>query len=258
MIFGGRNPPNPPFSKGGFASVPFSKEGFSSVPFSKGDLSKGDFSFSPLWKRGGGGDFSKGFSSSTPFGKAGQGEIYQPGFYGKLPELGDFVQRRLPTAFVQPWDQWLRESLASSRAQLGEQWLEVYLVSPLWRFVLMPNVAGQLAWAGVLMPSVDRVGRYFPLTIACQLDPTTNCFDCFCNADDWFARAEAVALKGLQLGCDLAGFDAEVLALGSCQLSVGSSQSSGQCGSWWQSSSAEWSYPALPPPTQFRVLLAGS
>ncbi|WP_242445494.1 type VI secretion system-associated protein TagF [Chromatium okenii] len=186
----------------------------------------------------------------------GAGGICQPGFYGKLPELGDFVQRRLPSTFIQPWDQWLRESLASSRAQLGEQWLDVYLVSPLWRFVLTPGVVGQLAWAGVLMPSVDRVGRYFPLTIASQLDSAIDCFDCFCSAEDWFTRAEAVALMGLQEGCDLATFDAQVLALGSAQWSVGSGQS-GQFGSRWRSSSAEFCYPELPPPAQFRVLLAG-
>ena len=28
-----------------------------------------------------------------------------PGFYGKLPARGDFVRRRLPSAFVAPWDQ---------------------------------------------------------------------------------------------------------------------------------------------------------
>ncbi|MBK1693132.1 type VI secretion-associated protein [Chromatium weissei] len=188
----------------------------------------------------------------------GRNRIDPPGFYGKLPEIGDFVQRRLPSSFVQPWDQWLRASLASSRAQLGERWLEIYLVSPLWRFVLTPNVAGQLAWAGVLMPSVDRVGRYFPLTIACQIDSTTDCFNCFCGADDWFARAETVALLGLQPGCDVAKFDAAVLALGSCPpLSVGSG-SLASCGSRWQSRSAELHYSELPPPTQFGALLTSS
>ncbi|WP_338114240.1 type VI secretion system-associated protein TagF, partial [Thiorhodococcus mannitoliphagus] len=50
-----------------------------------------------------------------------------PGFYGKLPGLGDFVSRRLPVDFTQPWDLWLRESLASSQAQMGDDWLSAYL-----------------------------------------------------------------------------------------------------------------------------------
>ena len=33
----------------------------------------------------------------------------------------------------------------------------------------MPGVCGNKAWAGILMPSVDKVGRYFPLTICGEL-----------------------------------------------------------------------------------------
>lgn len=89
------------------------------------------------------------------------------GWHGKLPTLGDFATRRLDPAVVQAWDDWLSAGLASLQRQ--PQWLDAYLASPSWRFVLMPGVlpgaAEQLAWAGVLMPSVDRVGRYFPLTL---------------------------------------------------------------------------------------------
>jgi len=92
-----------------------------------------------------------------------------PGFYGKVPGLGDFVSRRLPQAFIDPWDVWLQAAIASSRQQLGEQWLDIYLTSPLWRYALSPGSCGARGWAGVLMPSVDRVGRYFPLTIAVAL-----------------------------------------------------------------------------------------
>jgi type VI secretion system protein ImpM len=138
------------------------------------------------------------------------------GFYGKLPGLGDFVSRRLPAQFVQSWDLWLRESLAASQAQLAPEWLDHYLTSPLWRFVLSPRIAGQLGWAGVLMPSVDRVGRYFPLALACPLEPSANPFQVLCRAD-WFERAEAVALMGLEDAIDLEEFDARVLALGAAE-----------------------------------------
>jgi type VI secretion system protein ImpM len=42
-----------------------------------------------------------------------------PGLYGKVPAIGDFVLRRLPARFVEPWDQWLRESINASQNQLG-------------------------------------------------------------------------------------------------------------------------------------------
>ena len=96
-----------------------------------------------------------------------------PGWYGKLPTLGDFASRRLESSFIDPWDAWLSEGIAALRTQADEQWLDHYLASPVWRFVLMPGVIGlDTAMAGVLMPSVDRVGRYFPLTLAAPLNVT--------------------------------------------------------------------------------------
>jgi len=96
-----------------------------------------------------------------------------PGWYGKLPTLGDFASRRLEPSFIDPWDAWLAEGIAALRAQAGDAWLDAYLASPVWRFVLMPGVVGlNTAMAGVLMPSVDRVGRYFPLTLIAPITPT--------------------------------------------------------------------------------------
>jgi len=97
-----------------------------------------------------------------------------PGWYGKLPSLGDFASRRLPVDFVEAWDAWLSQGLADWRAA-DAAWLDEYLAAPAWCFLLGPQVIalpgaaprGTVpAWAGVLMPSVDRVGRYFPFTLA--------------------------------------------------------------------------------------------
>ena len=41
------------------------------------------------------------------------------GFFGKLPCAGDFVQRRLPSAFVEGGDRHFEEAVAASRAELG-------------------------------------------------------------------------------------------------------------------------------------------
>lgn len=96
-----------------------------------------------------------------------------PGWYGKLPTLGDFASRRLEATFIDPWDAWLAEGIAALRTQAESTWLDHYLASPVWRFMLMPGVIGlDTAMAGVLMPSVDRVGRYFPLTLIAPITPT--------------------------------------------------------------------------------------
>jgi type VI secretion system protein ImpM len=90
-------------------------------------------------------------------------------WHGKLPSLGDFASRRLGAEFIEPWDGWLAAGLLALREAKPQTWLEDYLASPSWRFLLMPGAmpgaAGRQAWAGVLMPSVDKVGRYFPLTL---------------------------------------------------------------------------------------------
>lgn len=132
----------------------------------------------------------------------------QPGFYGKLPLLGDFVSRRLPKAFVTTWDQWLQSILSVSREQLGSRWLDAYLTSPIWRFGLSPGICGNSAWAGILMPSVDKVGRYFPLTLAAPVDHPAVLPYLFDDAAcPWFEELERLALSGLEDGFVLDAFD---------------------------------------------------
>ena len=138
-----------------------------------------------------------------------------PGFYGKFPSLGDFVTRRLPRAFVDPWDAWLQTSVARSREQLGEDWLEIYLTSPIWRFVLAGGVCTPEPWAGVVMPSVDRVGRCFPLVVAGALPEGVDPFAVPGAAAAWFDRAHDTVLSALdEESFTLEDFDAGVEALG--------------------------------------------
>lgn len=120
-----------------------------------------------------------------------------PGWYGKIPALGDFASRRLASAFVAPWDDWLQDSMSQSRQALGAQWLDIYLTSPVWRFVLLPGVINAQAWAGVLMPSVDKVGRHFPLTLALGLDMQPSPVSALFQAQAWFDALEAEALAAL-------------------------------------------------------------
>src|ERR1700682_2800916 len=91
------------------------------------------------------------------------------GVYGKLPSHGDFLRRRVSDAFVGRWDPWLQECMAASRSALGERWLDVYLTSPAWRFSCAPGTCGPAPVVGLMVPSVDRVGRYFPLTLVAEL-----------------------------------------------------------------------------------------
>jgi type VI secretion system protein ImpM len=130
-----------------------------------------------------------------------------PGVFGKLPSRGDFISRRLPATFLEPWDQWLQGGVACSKEQLAGQWLDIYMTSPIWRFALSAGVAGQECWAGVMIPSVDRVGRYFPLTLASALPPRANPFEVMTEAADWFTKAETLLLTCLGEDFDFDAFE---------------------------------------------------
>ena len=126
----------------------------------------------------------------------------RPGWYGKLPTLGDFASRRLEADFIEPWDLWLGEGLQAQRDTMGEAWLDAYLQSPPWRFMLMPGVLDgfdpELVLAGVLIPSVDRVGRYFPLTIAASMTALPATPEGYEALLGWLHRLEDTALDALQ------------------------------------------------------------
>ena len=124
-----------------------------------------------------------------------------PGWYGKLPTLGDFASRRLDPAWIAAWDAWLAQGLGTLRAD-DDAWLDGYLASPAWRFVVMPGAipgdAGARACAGVLMASVDRVGRYFPLTLMAPLDALPRSTAKLEALLGWLARLEDIAVDAMQ------------------------------------------------------------
>ena len=119
------------------------------------------------------------------------------GLYGKLPAYGDFISRNLPPGFVNLWDEWLQHFVSGSQEQLGEGWLNIYLTSPIWRFVLSPGVIDQHMWAGIMMPSVDRVGRYFPISLVQSFDSKINPVKFMLKQTDWFNTLEDACLSAL-------------------------------------------------------------
>ena len=123
--------------------------------------------------------------------------IKSVGLFGKLPAHGDFIYRDLPTNFINTWDAWLQGFVGSSQEQLGEAWLDIYLTSPIWRFSFSEGVIDEHVWAGIVLPSVDRVGRYFPFSIATRLSDGANPIDVI-NHMEWFESMESAALRALE------------------------------------------------------------
>ena len=85
--------------------------------------------------------------------------------------------------------------------------------SPIWRFVLLPGVIGEWMWAGVMMPSVDRVGRHFPLTIVVPLEPVPGSLSVVTSAQNWYAAIEDAALATLSIDFSVQDFEARLAAL---------------------------------------------
>ena len=148
-----------------------------------------------------------------------------PGWYGKLPSLGDFATRRLPVEFVKPWDAWLQDVIPASRDALAERWFDCYLTMPIWRFVFLPGLVTQSGWAGVLMPSVDRVGRHFPLTVAVELPSHAAAARAVFEGAEWFAGLEDAALAVLDPTRDADDLDE---ALAPSALAVGADGRTGR------------------------------
>jgi type VI secretion system protein ImpM len=120
------------------------------------------------------------------------------GAFGKIPAAGDFFRLNAPTGFVQVWDDWIQRSMLGAQAALGAGWDAAYMSAPIWRFSLSAGLAGPQKVLGVMMPSVDRVGRRFPLTLMAALPtPGPAQLDHF-SEDALFVRLEDVALDALE------------------------------------------------------------
>jgi type VI secretion system protein ImpM len=119
------------------------------------------------------------------------------GAFGKIPSMGDFFRIALPSAFVDPWDAWLQGSMVAARQGLGARWQDCYLSAPIWRFTLSAGLAGPLPVTGVLMPSIDRVGRQFPLTLARTVAGDPAALRLHMTMEGLFPDLESLALDSL-------------------------------------------------------------
>ena len=120
------------------------------------------------------------------------------GCYGKLPAHGDFILREIPQSFVDGWDNWLQHALVSTQQQLSDQWLNYYMETPIWRFALSQGAIDEHQWVGIVFPSVDKVGRYFPFAIVAELPLTRQPCEFLHSCDHWFTCLEELACQAIE------------------------------------------------------------
>jgi len=143
------------------------------------------------------------------------------GCYGKIPALGDFLSRNLPAAFVEAWDGWLRRVMGTCARNGDDGWSDLYLAGPIWRFLLSPGVVGETGRAGVLVPSIDRIGRCFPLTIATGIPEGMAAIDMVGAWAEGFERAEIVSIGAIGRALDPEAFVDRVAGLPAPAASAG-------------------------------------
>jgi type VI secretion system protein ImpM len=197
-----------------------------------------------------------------------------PGWFGKLPAAGDFVSRRLPDDFLHAWDDWLQHGLVAARERHGDGWLEGHAENGVRRFWLGPDVLGDVCWTGLLAPSVDRVGRRFPLTIAAPLAWHSSSLAIALAARGWFRRLEALLCR-VDAAMSVENFDNELVRSGPPDsmtvdfatdrlaetLQSGGSAQAAERSIWWCDDALEVAqfecFAGLPPASAFASLLVG-
>ncbi|MFC6640100.1 type VI secretion system-associated protein TagF [Sulfitobacter sediminilitoris] len=124
------------------------------------------------------------------------------GAFGKMPALGDFFHLNAPPGFVRIWDNWLQGAMVAAAEAGRDAWDDQYMSAPIWRFTLSAGLAGATKVIGVLMPSVDRVGRRFPLVLMAAVEREGPATLDHLSEDETFEKLEDIALAALEDGMD--------------------------------------------------------
>lgn len=122
------------------------------------------------------------------------------GLFGKLPQKRDFISHGIANDILSPLETWLQTALAASRSELGHRWQEAYLVAPIWRLWIGADILG-VNCVGSLMPSVDGIGRFFPLLALYACEPGERLPPpAYAPQDKWFGLVEERLLGVLEEG----------------------------------------------------------
>jgi type VI secretion system protein ImpM len=125
------------------------------------------------------------------------------GLFGKIPSKRDFVTLNMPNRLLNPWEVWLQDGMTEGAIAMELAWREAFLVAPVWRFWLGGD-CGAGRRIGVMMPSMDAAGRYFPLTIFMRAEEgDTLPAPAADPQEESFAGLEAAALSALDDGATL-------------------------------------------------------
>lgn len=145
------------------------------------------------------------------------------GYFGKLPGLGDFLQRNVAPELVQSFEDWIYPAFEATIQTLGPAWQQHYFTSPIWRFVVPAGLWHTQAVTGFMMPSIDKASRCFPFVVICQATSNVNPLLWAMQLDAQHQQAENLALDLLEV------VDPDQLSLQQCLQQIYADFSEAQC-----------------------------
>lgn len=86
-----------------------------------------------------------------------------------MPSYPDYVQRGLSAEEVAKWHELFSAAMAKVARDHGDAWLQTYLVGPMWYVAQAEAGRSNRALVGVMTPSVDKGGRYYPLMLLVEV-----------------------------------------------------------------------------------------
>lgn len=84
--------------------------------------------------------------------------------FGKIPRIGDFLRVGSVGPSGEAFKQWMEHGLGFAESGTDGSWLRSYQAGATYAFVFRPPSPGDML-VGVIKPSVDSVGRRFPLAV---------------------------------------------------------------------------------------------
>ncbi len=114
------------------------------------------------------------------------GRIQPPAIIGKLPGHGDFLARGVDYGLRESLDMWMSEWIELARKDLADRFEAAYESAAPWLFEGSSSNA-------VFMPSVDAVGRWFPILAVCSANVRIqDIYDTLIAALESAAKADAL------------------------------------------------------------------